>query len=147
MDGVSELARLFKERENVPYMGPQLGIVVSPLPDIKVKLGDKIILTKQHLVIAAHLLVTESVEYGSKDLSAAICGDLPGADSNSSTVIGSLKFYDGTDYPSTRQILELNITKGTKIVEYFRLNSGDEVILIPSTDAQLYFLIDKAVRP
>lgn len=121
--------------------------MVSPLPDITVKLGDKIILNKQHLVIAAHLLSTESAGYGSEDKSAVICGDLPGQDSNPDTVIGSVKFYDGTESPPAQQILEINISKGTKIEEQFKLNPGDEVILIPSANAQMYFVIDKVVRP
>lgn len=56
MNGVVELAKLFKARENVVNSGVQLGRVVSPLPDIKVALGDKILLTKEHLIFGAHML-------------------------------------------------------------------------------------------
>lgn len=56
MDGIAELAKLFKERENKQYGGPQLGKVVTVPPDIKISLGDKIILTKKHLIIADHVV-------------------------------------------------------------------------------------------
>jgi len=53
MDPISELAKLFKERDNKPYLGPQVGSVISPFPDIKVSLGDSILLEKEDLVIGA----------------------------------------------------------------------------------------------
>lgn len=56
MDGISELASLFKDRENKVYLGPQTGRVISPLPDIRIALGDKIVLSKEHLIISSHML-------------------------------------------------------------------------------------------
>ncbi|WP_427340655.1 DUF2577 family protein [Caloranaerobacter sp. DY30410] len=96
MDGISELAKMFKERENKPYMGPRVGQVISPLPEIKVKLGDKILLDKQRLIIASHIY----------------------------------EHFGWTDETGTYYLAE-----------------GDKVILIPSTDEQIYFLVDKAVAP
>lgn len=91
MDGISELARLFKERDNKPYMGPIVGNVVSPLPDIKIQIDNNIILNISNLVISNHTYM-------------------------------HYKNIDDT-----------------------WLVIGDKVILIPSTDEQTYFLIDKAV--
>lgn len=85
MDGISELAKLFKERENKPTMGIQIGKVLSPLPDIKIGFGDRIILDKDNLIIS----------------------DL---------------IYNKT------------------------LENNDEVILIPASDNQTYYAIDKVVR-
>ncbi len=56
MNGIVELAKLLRARDNIVNSGVQLGRVVSPLPDIKVALGEKIILTKEHLIFAAHML-------------------------------------------------------------------------------------------
>lgn len=53
MDPISELAKMFKERDNKPYFGPQVGNVISPPPDIMVSLGDSILLDKEDLVIGA----------------------------------------------------------------------------------------------
>lgn len=86
MDGITELAKLLKERENRDYLGPQIGTVVNPLPNIKIRMGEKILLTSSHLIIASRLTEIE-------------------------------------------------------------LQSGDEVILIPSTDGQRYCAIDKVVSP
>ncbi len=51
MDGVIELAKLFKERENISTMGIQIGKVISVNP-LKIALGDKIILDTDDLVIS-----------------------------------------------------------------------------------------------
>ncbi|QZY55093.1 DUF2577 domain-containing protein [Crassaminicella profunda] len=137
MDGISELAKLFKERDNQPYLGPQTGIVLSPPPNIQVVLGDKIILTKEHLIIAAHVLkdyqreieVTGNIQTkgeggsitlkkGSSSTTYEVDGGRVGAQTTST---GTMKYTD-------------------------TLKKGDVVILIPSTDEQTYFLIDKAVR-
>lgn len=66
MDGIVELAKLFKERDNVVYSGAQMGRIISPLPEIKISLGDKIILTKSHLVFASHLLNSDPLETGDR---------------------------------------------------------------------------------
>ena len=44
MDGVSELAKMFKDREPIRYMGPVVGTVLSPPPEIKIQIDKKIIL-------------------------------------------------------------------------------------------------------
>lgn len=55
MDGMSEMAKLLKERENRPYTGPILGKVIKPLPDIQVRVGDRIILKSNHLIVSGHI--------------------------------------------------------------------------------------------
>ncbi|WP_105614366.1 DUF2577 domain-containing protein [Vallitalea okinawensis] len=55
MDGIVELAKLFKERENEPFMGVQIGSVLSTEP-IKVSLGDKILLGANHIMVCQHVL-------------------------------------------------------------------------------------------
>lgn len=59
MDGISELAMLFRERDNKEYMGPLVGTVVSPLPNIKIRIVEKILLTGRHLIIASKLTEME----------------------------------------------------------------------------------------
>ncbi len=91
MDSVTEFAKMFRERENKHYAGPQIGVVVELAPySIKISLDNQILLTKKQLIIPDKLI---------------------------------------------------NATAGV-----FQLQLGDEVILIPSTDEQIYFLIDKVVR-
>jgi len=54
MDSVSELAKLFKERENQSVYSPMIGIVIE-LPDVRIRLADKIILDDSHLTICVVL--------------------------------------------------------------------------------------------
>lgn len=130
MDSIVELASMFKERDNKPYMGPQVGVVISPPPGLKVRLGDTIILDKDHLIIAAQVMpqYEREVNFSGRGKvtlvkppppEPVVTSDTWGMESTS--LEGSLKFTD-------------------------TLQEGEEVILIPSTDIQTYFLIDKAVR-
>lgn len=142
MDGVTELARLLKERENVPYFGPQTGIIVTPPPELSVALGDKIILKKDRLIIAAHVLKDYKREF-------AIEGHIAFNDTDCGT---TTPVNDGGMGASTHThgIAEVHINTtykaDGKITYTDTLVAGDEVILIPSMDNQTYILVDKAVR-
>ncbi|QNB48215.1 DUF2577 domain-containing protein [Thermanaerosceptrum fracticalcis] len=54
MDGITEFAKLLKERENKLYSGPAIGVVQSVSP-LKVILGDRIVLTGTRLIAAAQV--------------------------------------------------------------------------------------------
>lgn len=56
MDGYSELAKMLKDRDNKPYIGPQVGKVESMDPSIKVSLGDSILLESEDLIIAGSIV-------------------------------------------------------------------------------------------
>ena len=129
MDGISELARLFKDRDNILYIGPQIGKVINPLPDIKIALGDKIVLTKEHLIISETLIKKR----GKFKLSG-----------NSSIGNITLKISHQNNY----EIVDINIDQidKTNIEVEFDLKIDDGVILIPTIDEQQYYLIDKVVR-
>jgi len=85
MDPLSELAKLFSERNNHSPVGPLTGRVISPFPLIKISLGERIVLENDELVI-------------------------------SETIFNKV------------------------------LNVDDEVILIPTSSEQKYFLIDRVVN-
>ncbi|MCT4605855.1 MAG: DUF2577 domain-containing protein [Marinisporobacter sp.] len=137
MDGISELAKLFKERDNQPYLGPQTGMVLSPPPNIQVSLGDKIILTKEHLVIAAHVLKDYQREIEVK-------GNIQTNGEGGSITLQT------SPPPTTYKVVSGSVGAQTTITGTMKytdtLKKGDIVILVPSTDEQTYFLIDKAVR-
>ncbi|PEB56247.1 hypothetical protein CON65_15940 [Bacillus pseudomycoides] len=63
MNGIVELAKLFKDRENEPYEGYVIGEVMADFPDVKIKIDDNIHLDVSHLVFAAHLLSNYTREY------------------------------------------------------------------------------------
>lgn len=128
MDGIAEMAQMFKERENIPYFGPQTGIVLSPPPNIQVALGDKIILSKDRLVIAEHLLSGYKREFQSTSSGTIITKTPPSPVTYDTHTVMEALDHDG----------EMTFTD--------TLKTGDEVILIPSTNEQIYYLIGKAVR-
>ncbi len=140
MDGISELAKLFKERENKLYLGPQVGKVLSPLPDIQIALGDRIILSKENLLIASHTLIDYEREFsieGQIQLSQTSAGE------TSSTSVGDHGSHNHT--VSTLNI-DTNYQSTGKLKWTDSLKAGDEVMLIPATNEQQYFLIDKVVK-
>lgn len=140
MEGVSELAMLFKERDNKVYLGPQTGKVISPLPEIQIALGEKIILTKEHLIIASHILKDYEREFsieGDMQLSQANAGE------TSTVSVGDHGSHKHT-------VATLNINTGYKSTGKIKwtdsLKVDDEVILIPTANEQRYYVIDKVVK-
>jgi hypothetical protein len=114
MNGINELAKMFKDRNNKPYLGPITGTIISAPPEIKISCFDgAVILTKSKVIIAASVLEGYERKISISGASAA--------PSPVSTMDGTLTFTD-------------------------TLKPGDEVILVPTTDEQTYFLMDKAVR-
>jgi hypothetical protein len=122
---------MFKERDNKPYIGPQIGKVIIPPPDIKIALGDNIILEKDRLRISASVLnnYEREIEITNGEGVTTLVQPLP------------------PDPPTTSETWGMTNTNIKGKMKYTdTLKSGDEVILIPSDDAQIYYLIDKVVR-
>lgn len=141
MDGISELAVLFKERDNKYYLGPQIGKVISPLPEIKVELGEKIILVKEHLIIASHILEDYEREFwieGHMEFSQKDVGETDRA---------SVGEHGSHDHIVENLSVNAQYQSSGKIKWTDSLKEGDEVILIPTTNEQQYYVIDKVVRP
>ena len=141
--GINQLAQLFKERENKIYLGPQIGKVLTPPPGIKISLGDKIILDKERLIIASHVLN----EY---EREVEINGDI---EISGGIGLTTLVQPPPPETPTTSQTWGMTSTSLNgqetitgKMKYTDTLKPGDEVILIPSNDNQIYFLIDKVVR-
>ena len=58
MNGITELAKLFKERENTSNYTPVIGQIID-LPNVKIRLGDKVILTSAHFKSCVDLTETD----------------------------------------------------------------------------------------
>ena len=54
MNGITELAKLLKERENSVGYSPMFGTVLE-LPNTKIRISDKVILTDSHLTLCINL--------------------------------------------------------------------------------------------
>ena len=56
MNGITELAKLFKERENDTGYSPMFGTIIG-LPQIKIRLNEKVILNNSHLKSCINLMM------------------------------------------------------------------------------------------
>lgn len=54
MNGITELAKLLKERENSVGYSPIFGTIIE-LPNTKIRISDKVILTDSHLTLCINL--------------------------------------------------------------------------------------------
>lgn len=144
MDGIAKLASLLKDRDNQPYLGPQVGVVVEPPPNLRISLGDKIILDKDNLIIAAHVLADYQREL---EITGGI--DITGV-TGKTTLIQPPPPEEPAVVSETWGMQSTSLEGQEKITGKMKytdtLKPGDEVILIPSTDEQRYFVVDKAVR-
>lgn len=85
MNGITELAKLLRERENTSGYSPVIGRVIE-LPNIKIRLNDKVILTSSHLKSCIDLTATdENGEYINFGKEVVL---LPYADNQKFIVVG-----------------------------------------------------------
>ncbi|MDP4117579.1 MAG: hypothetical protein Q8873_00100 [Bacillota bacterium] len=85
MNGITELAKLFKERENANGYSPMIGRIIR-LPDLKIQLGDKVIVTSTRIKTCISLnAVDESGRYIHLGKEVVL---LPYADSQKFILIG-----------------------------------------------------------
>lgn len=117
MDSITTLAKMFRDNENPKPVSMSTGIVISPPPNAQIRLNDTVILGNNQLVFAAHVLEDYEREI-------ELEGDIRITDSTFQT-------FEAKEVKSK--------TKDT-------LTEGDEVILLPTADEQLYFVVGKAVR-
>ncbi|KYG92348.1 hypothetical protein A0U40_05235 [[Bacillus] sp. KCTC 13219] len=122
-DGFTELASLFKERNQKSIPSISTGIVISSPPNPQIRLNDVVILHKENLIFAASIVAGYERKIKFSDVN---CGQTA-ISSNHNHIIEQINIDTLARWTDT-------------IVE------GDEVILVPVGDSQLYYVIDKAVR-
>jgi len=127
VDGISELASMLKKRDNPSYLGITIGKIITPPPNTKIQLNEKVILENDRLIFSAHVLNGYKRQFQSQSSGEIITKTPPSPISYSNyTVLESLA-NNG----------ELTLTDTLKV--------GDEVILVPTSNEQKYFVLDKAV--
>lgn len=117
MDSITTLAKMLKQNENPKPVSMSTGIVISSPPNAQIRLNDTVILTNSQLVFAAHVLEDYEREI-------ELEGDIR-------ITASPFQTFEAREVKSK--------TKDT-------LKEGDEVILLPTADEQLYFVVGKAVR-
>ena len=118
-EAIVSIAKQFKNAKNggKQFEGFLIGEVVAELPDIKIKIDPAIVLDKTNLIFAAHVLKDYEREF------EVLEGDsisIVSVGSGAFTAKGKIKW---TDEPKT----------------------GDKLILVPSSNDNMYIVIDKAV--
>lgn len=134
MDGIVELAKMFKERNNKSWSGIQVGVVEYEFPEIKIRLGDVILLDKSKLLFSSHVLSGYEREF-------AIEGDLEFTDSDA----GQTSVNSSHSHSIQSLSVNTQYKSNGKIKLTDTLKKGDKVILVPTADEQYYYVIDKAV--
>ena len=85
INGITELAKMLKQRENSDGYSPVIGTIIE-LSNIKIRLGDKVILTSAHIKSCIDLMQTsENGQYINIGKEVVL---LPYADSQKFIVIG-----------------------------------------------------------
>ncbi|WP_462274256.1 DUF2577 family protein [Filifactor alocis] len=120
----NDIAKELKGRDNPTKIGVIIGEVATTLPNIKIKaLDGKMILTKEMLYFTSGMINKEykpkiSLKNGNATLTA------------STTENYKIEGFD------------VDKEDGT-VTLFFELNPGDKVLLIPTTDEQSFFVVDK----
>lgn len=129
-DQLTEFALMFKERDAKTPPSTTTGIVLAPPPEPQIRLNEVVVLYKDKLIFASHMV--DGYERHVK-LIDHNCG--------TTTTVN-----DGGDNASSHnhEIEELRIDTVMEWTDTIKV--GDEVIIIPVIDNQLYYVIDKAVR-
>ncbi|WP_342510593.1 DUF2577 domain-containing protein [Sporosarcina sp. FSL K6-1522] len=129
-DGLTELAIMLKDRDKKTPLSITTGTVVSPPPKPLIALGDVISLDGSRLIFSSHLLNGYERRIKFKE-----------TDWGETTTVN-----DGGQGASNHKHY-VNLTNEDALIEWTdTLVKGDEVILVPVSDGQLYYVIDKAVR-
>ncbi|MGP1563007.1 DUF2577 family protein [Filifactor alocis] len=120
----NDIAKELKGRDNPTKIGVIIGEVATTLPNIKIKaLDGKMILTKEMLYFTSGMI---NKEYKPKI---------------------SLKNGNATLTASTTENYKIegfDVDKeGGTVTLFFELKPGDKVLLIPTTDEQSFFVVDK----
>ncbi|AMA72935.1 hypothetical protein ACH33_08730 [Aneurinibacillus sp. XH2] len=128
-----------KKRDNPVFIGVQIGIVSKPFPDIEIKLGEAIVLDKSQLIFGRDVLRHKrTINIKSSTTSLSLSKD-EGA--TSQELSGAYKHAHDISVSNG----QFSISE-SEIEFVDELRPGDEVILLPAQDQQLYYVLDKAVR-
>lgn len=122
-DGLTELAMLFRERDAKAVPSITTGIVEALPPEPVIRLTPQITLDKTQLIFASNLIsgYERRIKF---------------TDNNCGTTTTNSNHNHG--------IAELNVDTLMQWTD--TLEIGDEVIVMPVVDNQMYYVIDKAVK-
>lgn len=124
-DGLTELAMMFKNNEPKKVPSITTGIVESLPPDPVIRLSPQIAPDKTQLIFASNLISGYERKIKFTDTNCGV-----------TTSAG--------DPSHTHDVAVLDVDTLMQWTD--TLVIGDEVIVIPVTDSQMYYVLDKAVK-
>jgi len=118
-EAIVSIAKQFQNAKNggKQFEGFLIGEVVAELPEIKVQIDPAIILDKTMLIFSAHVLHDYEREF---------------------------EIFEGEEIIINNSIPNMFTAKG-KIKWTDKMKNGDKLILVPSSNDNMYIVIDKAV--
>lgn len=118
-EAIVSIAKQFQNAKNggKQFEGFLIGDVVANLPDIKIQIDPAIILDKTNLIFAAHILKDYEREF---------------------------EIFEGEEIIINGSTPETFTAKG-KVKWTDEIKSGDKLILVPSSNDNMYIVIDKGV--
>lgn len=131
-DKLSELAMLFKERDNPQNFEPCIGVVVQESP-LVLKVEDKLFLSKEYnnVVWSSEILAGYKREFV-VDTVSGVTGTRSGGGGDAS--------FAGHDHEYKAPITgSIQWTDGPKV--------GDKYIVIPISNGSMWYVFQKAVEP
>nr|DAD95053.1 MAG TPA: Protein of unknown function (DUF2577) [Siphoviridae sp. ctVqj4] len=131
-DWATQLAREFRSRDNPNTIGPIIGTIVSPPPDLNIS-----ILEGQVFITKCYVL-----DYVLNDYTRTI--SIPTTTAMGTGVTNAVN--DGGDHATAHShsvLLQSIALSLVQVVFNDTLKVGDQVLLIPTGDNQVYFLVGK----
>lgn len=143
---INDLAWLLVTRNNKNWMGAITGEVVKAPPNLEVKIDPKIILKTKNIVISEEKISTYTREFkswGNVD-EIVINGEIETTSSNTEGGPGPHKHQYGTISGTLKGKGTFKLSGTNEWTDDLKV--GDMVLLVPTNEHEIFYLVDKVVR-
>ena len=143
---INDLAWLLVTRNNKNWMGAITGEVVKAPPNLEVKIDPKITLKTKNIVISEEKISTYTREFkswGNID-EIVINGEIETTSSNTEGGPGPHKHQHGTISGTLKGKGTFKLSGTNEWTDDLKV--GDMVLLVPTNEHEIFYLVDKVVR-
>lgn len=143
---INDLAWLLVTRNNKNWMGAITGEVVKAPPNLEVKIDPKITLKTKNIVISEEKISTYTREFkswGNVD-EIVINGEIETTSSNTEGGPGPHKHQHGTISGILKGKGTFKLSGTNEWTDDLKV--GDMVLLVPTNEHEIFYLVDKVVR-
>lgn len=143
---INDLALIIVQRNNKKWLGTITGEVVKAPPNLEVKIDSKVIIKTRKIIISEEKISTyrrEFKSWGTVD-EFILNGTMKTTSSNIETGPGPHSHKHGTILGKIEGKGTFKISGTNEWVDDLKV--GDMVLLLPTNEHELFYLIDKVVR-